>query len=283
MQQAPHAARKKTRQEILDERRRALQQRTGFGAGLWGEAPPAGAETAVRRPLTAFQLRRPPPDAVQLPPDMPDDVIAVAAPDSGELPFDALSQMDLDAVARKSPTHSASSRAKALQLFGIPHVSGSRRSLLPDAPLPCGSSFYSEASEGVGAGSPFESPSMVDFKDRARFADANAILKANSPRNSPLNSPSKPAAASTPERAARARQRVQRATAHNQRALRWIAQRQGTEQGMAVHPTIEVLSDSVHAIDDEVTQLAHEIAELEGAILRRTSSRRRSGRVTSPG
>ena len=80
---------------------------------------------------------------------------------------------------------------------------------------------------------------MADFTDRARFANANAILKANSPRNSPLNSPSKPAALSTPERAARARQRVQRAAADNQRALRWIAQRQGTEQGMAIQPVVE--------------------------------------------
>jgi hypothetical protein len=273
MQHAQHAARKKTRQEILEERRRSLQQRTGFGAGLWGEAPPAGVDTAVRRPLAVFQPRRPPPDAVQLPPHVPEDdiVASVAAPTCRrhEIAMDKLSALPFD----------ASSHAQAL-LSSVPQVRGSRRSLLPDTPRSGGSSFYSEDPEGVGSGSPFVSPSMVDFKDRARFADADAIIA----RNSPQNSPSKPAATSTPERAARARQRVQRAAADNQRAFRWIAQRQSTEHGLAIHPaTIEVLSDSVHAIDDEVTQLTHEIADLEGAILRRTSSRRRRERVTSPG
>ena len=40
----------------------------------------------------------------------------------------------------------------------------------------------------------------------------------------------------TPERAARVRQRVNRAAAENARALKWSAQRQDTERGLAVHP-----------------------------------------------
>ena len=120
--------------------------------------------------------------------------------------------------------------------------------------------------------SSFISPSLADFKNRTTFAQANAVLKANSPQPSPKKPPT------TPEHtAARAQQRVHRSAADSKhRALIGEKTAQATEVGLGVDRIVAAAVEELRTINGEVEALAKEIRELESAIASRSSSRGRS-------
>lgn len=285
----------KTRREIVEDRRRSLQRRTGFGEGLWG-------------PLTQASEH---------------NLGTMDMEDMADMPFEALREVAAGAAA----VHTASKRAQNL-LERVPHAIGQHHLAMPSmphadraesldgsarssrvppspleyvrhvsceasssqAPVPIddrgsscdtsradsssffsgGASFYTEPAAAPAASS-FISPSLADFKNRTTFAQANAVLKANSPQPSPKKPPT------TPEHtAARAQQRVHRSAADsNHRALRGETA-QTTEVGLGVDPIVAAAVEELRTINGEVETLAKEIHELESAIASRGSSRGRS-------